>query len=189
MKIRYALAVMNRLGDYVLAGRNFYDTRAEADAHLEATLTNNSPQIVLDAFGGVPHVDAFLCYDNGDAAAMRPLTDAEGSRAQPYLDSIAKRATTPLTDEVCPHLPQYDWCSCPILGDKRNDDPVIADRLVETPDTQKRVRIERPGDQCARCTHTRAVHGKRFAGFADPGAGCVYCGATYCPAFQPFGER
>lgn len=47
-------------------------------------------------------------------------------------------------------------------------------------------KTEKPGDQCAKCHHSRAVH---KAGLHVPNYAtdcCVYCGPNFCPAFLEY---
>lgn len=73
MKTRYAITKINTYGLRVLAfanqGRNHFDTKAKAEAHLAAVLKNNSADTLRSVYGDTTkmRVDPVECYDHGDA--------------------------------------------------------------------------------------------------------------------------
>ncbi len=78
MKTLYNISCINSDGLRVLAsanqGRYFFATEAEAEEHLAAVLANNSEERLASIYGtqaiGTFRVDAFECYDNGDATGV-----------------------------------------------------------------------------------------------------------------------
>lgn len=72
MKTRFVITKIDKDGLRVLAvanqGRNHFDTKAEAKAHLKAILSNNSANTLKSVFGDTTKmkVIAAPCYDHGD---------------------------------------------------------------------------------------------------------------------------
>ena len=76
--IRFNVSFLNKDGDRVLMppnqGRHFSDTREDKEAWLKACLENTGEEKLVSIFGeqarGTFRVDAFDCYENGDAKGV-----------------------------------------------------------------------------------------------------------------------
>ena len=77
--IRYNITCINKAGHRVLAapanqGHYFYDTREAAQAWLDACFQNTGEDRLVSIWGeqsrGTFRVDAFDCYENGDAKGI-----------------------------------------------------------------------------------------------------------------------
>lgn len=78
MKTSFNVSYINRHGDRVLfganQGRHFSDTREEKEEWLKECFENTGEEKLVRMLGeqsrGTFRVDAFECYDNGDAKSV-----------------------------------------------------------------------------------------------------------------------
>lgn len=78
MKTMYQVTCRNRDGLRVMItpnqGRHMHETRAKADDWMESFLENNTTERLSNVYGprslGTFRVDAFECYDHGDAVGI-----------------------------------------------------------------------------------------------------------------------
>lgn len=78
MKVLYNLSFVNRSSDRVMVGANqgryMHESREACEAFLMAFLENNGAERLESIYGaqamGTFRVDAFECYDHGDALSI-----------------------------------------------------------------------------------------------------------------------
>jgi len=72
--IRYAITGIKKDGLRSLSmdnqGRNFKDTKEQAEIQLSQILSVNNHETIADLMGNALRVDAIDCYENGDAKGI-----------------------------------------------------------------------------------------------------------------------